>query len=359
MNKATTNNIVKQRDYWFDNAKAFLILSVFVGHICECLIKNVPFENGTPLWLNTLFKFIYVFHMPVFMIISGRFAKGRIDRNDWISAIDKLIIPYIVVQFFMIIFYAATGYSKVTITSFFSPGYGLWYILVLGIYQIITPQLLKIFRHRWMILPLSLILMLIHLYQVYPAPAPVARIINFFPFFIFGYLTSGMNLDLLKKYAFKVLSIFMFIGLFLIITQDNVIEVALLSGKRIFSQYNELLGINKIELLVITAIRYIAGFVSFFFIMGISPVKKTVFTKLGTDSTYIYILHLFIIVALMAYDKQYNILDFCSNELFVFALILLTVPVSYFLVSSVAKKCTSWLVTPDFNLRKIAKKIRK
>ena len=349
----------KQRDFWFDNAKAYLIILVFMGHICECLIKTVPFEGGTPLWLDNLFKFIYVFHMPVFMIISGRFAKGRVERNDWVVSINKLIIPYIVVQFFMMLFYCVVGYSKVTYTSFFNPGYGLWYILVLGIYQMITPHLLKVFRNKWLLLPISLIIMIILSYQKYPFPTPIPRIVNFYPFFIFGYLTANYSFDFCKKTIFRILSAFAFVGLFVVINYDSVLEVALLSGKRIYSQYYTLLGISKPELLIITIVRYLSGFLFFLFVMGISPVKRHFGTKLGTNSTYIYILHLFIVVALTALSKSHHILDFCTNEVFSVILLILTIPVGCLLVSSPVVKATRWLVSPDFSLKKTIETIMK
>lgn len=357
MIKVASNNISVQRNYWFDNAKAFLILCVFIGHISECLIKNVPFENGTPLWLNSIYKFVYVFHMPVFMIISGRFAKNRVNRNDWNATINKLIVPYIVIQFFMMLFYSVTDYADVTLKGSLKPGYGLWYILVLGIYQIVTPHMLKIFRHKWILLPLSLVVMFVYLYVAPYMPPPIPRIINFFPFFIFGYLTADCEFGLFKKVPFKLLSVPFFALLFLFITKDSVIEVALLTTKRVFSEYNDLLGIGQFELFIITIVRYLAGFISFFFVMGISSEKKNIFTKLGTQSTYIYILHLFVIIGLIAFDRQYNILDFCTNEIFAVIMILLTIPVSFILVSSFVRRCTSWLVAPKFDLMKIIEKV--
>ena len=93
--------------------------------------------------------------------------------------------------------------------------------------------------------------------------------------------------------------------------------------------------------------------------MGISPVKKYVGTKLGTNSTYIYILHLFIIVALTALSKSPNILDFCADEAFAVLLLVAAIPVSYLLVSSPVVKSTKWLVSPDFSLKKIVETIMK
>ncbi len=359
MTKVASNNVSLQRNYWFDNAKAFLVLCVFIGHISECLIKNVPFENGTPLWLNSIYKFVYVFHMPVFMIISGRFAKNRINRNDWHTTINKLIVPYVAIQIFMMLFYSVTGYADVTLKSSLKPGYGLWYILVLGIYQLITPHILKIFRHKWIVLSLSLVIMLVYLYVAPYMPPPIPRIINFFPFFIFGYLTADCKFDLLKKVPLKLLSALFFVLLFVFVTKDSVLEVALLTTKRVFSEYNDLLGIGRFELFIITIVRYIVGFISFFFVMGISTEKKTNFTKIGTQSTYIYILHLFVIIGLIAFDRQYNILDFCADEFFAVVMILLAIPVSFIFVSSPVRKYTSWLIAPKFDLISFIKKTAK
>ena len=348
-----------QRDYWFDNAKAFLIISVFMGHICECFTKSVPFDGEPPLWLDILFKFIYVFHMPVFMIISGRFAKGRIDRNDWITTINKLIFPYIVIQLLMVLFYYIVDYSIITITSFIKPRYGLWYIIVLGIYQIATPYLLKMFRHKWLILPLSLVVMIVFLYQKHIFPPPIPRIINFYPFFIFGYLTADYSLGFCKKPAFRMLSVFAFIGLFIALNYDTVIDVALLSAKRNYLEYYDFLGIDKPQLLVATIIRYLTGFAFFFFMMGVSPSKKWFVTRLGTHSTYIYILHLFIVVALIAFGRSHGILDFCTNEIYAILILALTIPVSFLFVSPPVERATKWLVAPDFDLKKILEAISK
>ena len=350
---------IKQRDYWFDNAKAFLIILVFMGHICECLIRVVPFENGTPSWLSSIFEFIYMFHMPAFMIISGRFAKGRIDRNDWITSINKLIIPYIVIQCIMLLFYCFVGYTKVTVSSFFVPGYGLWYILVLGIYQIITPHILKLFKNKWLLLPISIILVAILAFQHKVPPAPTMRIINFFPFFVLGYLTADKNFDFCKKVFFRILSALAFCGILVAINFDSILNITLFSGKRVYGQFYELFGFTGFEFLLAMAVRYLLGFAFFFFLLGICSTKKLFATTIGTNSTYIYILHLFIIVALTSYGRTYGILNFCTNEAFAVLILILTIPISFLLISNPVMKATRWLVSPNFNLKNIVEKIIK
>ena len=125
---------IKTRDYWFDNAKALLIISVVVGHFATS--SQI---NGQE-WVNDIAKFIYFFHMPVFMMISGRFSRGRVDRKEAEKAICQLLLPYGTLQLLMLLLDSFLG-STVSAKSIFSPQFGLWYFLTLFIYIIITPYL--------------------------------------------------------------------------------------------------------------------------------------------------------------------------------------------------------------------------
>lgn len=342
------------RNYWFDNAKGFLILTVFIGHICEILIKLSPFENGRPLWLDVLMKFIYVFHMPVFMIISGRFAKSRIDQNDWIAIINKLVIPYILVQTVMMLFYTAVGYSEVGTIYYFKPGYGLWYLFTLAIFQFITPHLLKIFRRPRLLFPISLVVAFLVTFQKYAFPGTFQRIFTFFPFFIFGYLTANYDLNFCKKPLFRIISLIAFVALILFIIQYNdIVKVAVLSGKRVYSQYHAIMDVGQIELLIMQIIRYVLGFIFYFFVLGICSIKKTAFSRLGMYSSHVYILHLFIVVAITALGKNVGLLNFCKNEIYAILLCVSAIPISFLLTASPIQKITNWLIAPKFDLKKL------
>ena len=139
---ATSPLLTKQRDYWYDNAKAILITAVVVGHLA-----NGIFSTSTP-WVVALQKFIYVFHMPAFMIISGRFAKKRIDRGDWVTVINKLIVPYVVLQTLMLLLYSVMDYASTSSFSYFKPLFGLWYFFTIAAYSLISPYIVKIQRGK-------------------------------------------------------------------------------------------------------------------------------------------------------------------------------------------------------------------
>ncbi|MGG3906453.1 acyltransferase family protein [Geobacillus stearothermophilus] len=70
---------MKERDYYFDNAKCALMLLVVFGHFLR------PYIDGV-LWVHSLYTWIFFFHMPAFIFISGYFAKkfyehGYLQKN--------------------------------------------------------------------------------------------------------------------------------------------------------------------------------------------------------------------------------------------------------------------------------------
>lgn len=69
-----------QRDPYWDLVKALLILLVIWGHCIQVI--QLPAKGGTmPFWDSPFFNGIYLFHMPLFIGISGYFAAASIRRH--------------------------------------------------------------------------------------------------------------------------------------------------------------------------------------------------------------------------------------------------------------------------------------
>ena len=69
MNQQTTSVATKTRDYHVDNIKGVLIILVVCGHLLSYLQDmNSTFAIGVR-------TFIYFFHMPGFIFMSGYLAK--------------------------------------------------------------------------------------------------------------------------------------------------------------------------------------------------------------------------------------------------------------------------------------------
>ncbi len=91
---------MQKRDAYFDNAKLFLMILVVFGHFLQ------PFIDNDPLY-NDLYYFIFTFHMPAFILISGYFAKS--GPKPIMSLVKKLLLPYIFFQILYSGYYTLIG----------------------------------------------------------------------------------------------------------------------------------------------------------------------------------------------------------------------------------------------------------
>lgn len=78
-----------KHDYFIDNIKFILIFLVVFGHLIERYIDT----NST---LMGVYMFIYLFHMPLFIFVSGLLSKN-IKKSKTVF-LKTLLIPYIVLN---------------------------------------------------------------------------------------------------------------------------------------------------------------------------------------------------------------------------------------------------------------------
>lgn len=104
------------RDLWGDAAKGLGILLVLYGHI-----SFVP---------DRMADFIYAFHMPLFMVLSGYFWKFRAEQK-WIAVVAKeaksLVLPFILFWLATWIFWLAKSFALHREILWWRPVVGLVY----------------------------------------------------------------------------------------------------------------------------------------------------------------------------------------------------------------------------------------
>lgn len=182
---------MKERIALWDNMKYLLIVLVVVGHMCDNFTKHSV--SG-----RALFLFIYAFHMPAFIFISGMFHS------------DKKILQ-------KILFYTGVGFAMKIIFFFdFALVYNLrtwsllsdsnvpWFMFVLAIYVAVGYLLRK--QNKTYILIFSLFISLIvgfdktigdYLY--------LSRAIVFFPFYWLGTMIKPDSLLSFRNRHYKKL----------------------------------------------------------------------------------------------------------------------------------------------------------
>ena len=343
----------RERDYWYDNIKAFLIITVVIGHFASGGTGG-GFGGETALLLM-LKKFIYVFHMPVFMIVTGRFSKSRINNNDWPKVISKVIVPYIICQTLMLL---VCSFMKDDIMSknfsYLNPMYGMWYMLNAGVYTMFTARFKKF---KWLF-PVSLAAAILVGFGFSILYGGFHRMVCYYPFFLFGYYTANVKFDFCKKPWFRVLAALAFVAVAVyIFYRGKYVNYSLLSMNKTYWYIARATHSNAYRVCFNAVGRYIMAFLFFFIILGIIPTKKTFFSHLGKYSIYIYVLHLYIVIILRDLDSEYQLLKHLNEKWEIALFLLATVVLSFILVSKPVRKATQPFLEPNFDLARVVRQL--
>lgn len=146
-------NVEKRNGLW-DSLKFVLIVLVVYGHLLE--------QSPSGTINRAIFNFIYIFHMPLFIFISGRFSHVK-DRKKYVRGIYKLLETFI---FFQIV-WSFIDYMSLKDTSimqfFIVPRWTLWYLLSLVFWRLMVLLLTDDFLmyHKKFIIFSSLIISII------------------------------------------------------------------------------------------------------------------------------------------------------------------------------------------------------
>jgi len=86
------NQKITKRIDWVDQLRGFAIFLVVYGH-------NFPVTE----------KYIYSFHMPLFIFLSGMFHPKEIKKHTIINRVKRVLVPYFIWSFVLFIFWFLIG----------------------------------------------------------------------------------------------------------------------------------------------------------------------------------------------------------------------------------------------------------
>lgn len=272
--------IKKERIFIWDNLKFILIFLVVLGHF-------VDFHTGSSLNMKRIFLYIYIFHMPLFIFISGLFSKKTINEKRY-----KKIFEYFVLYLGMkILFFVIDLIIEQDVTMrLFSEGGLPWFILAIMWFHLLTIFLKKL--EPKYLLTISIILACFIGYDSSIADTfALSRTIVYYPFFLCGYyLDPAKVVDFCKQRKIQILSI-----IFIIITVilcffliKSIYQVRpLLTGRNPFYK----LGKYAAYGCILRFLYYIGVSLFIISIISLTPTKETIASNLGQRSIQVYVLH--------------------------------------------------------------------
>ncbi len=163
------------RVYLFDNLKFFLILATVMGHLASPYTSGDYVSDG----FQSLFVFIYAFHMPLFILISGYFySERRIGAKIFSFAMLCLATKYA--------YFGARAIVGLKNNIMLFGGDDIsWYLGVQCIYLTVTFVTRK--TNKWALLGISIFLSLVAGYDsTIQDFLFLSRAIVFYPFFLTG-----------------------------------------------------------------------------------------------------------------------------------------------------------------------------
>lgn len=196
-----------ERNMLFDSLKFGLICLMVFGHC-------IQFNSGHIK--DTVFGFIYTFHMPLFIFISGFFSKN-ITWKKYKRSFISLVITFSIFQFIYSVPLLYVG-LKEWFTFFIMPKG--WYILGLIVWRFLF-LITKDYISRKVLLSISFIFPLCVGFLDYNIL--MFRIFTFFPYFLLGAYCQEFQIlkirEIKKSYAISILIIF-FILIYFFINQE-------------------------------------------------------------------------------------------------------------------------------------------
>lgn len=271
-----------ERDYKWDNLKFFLIFCVVLGHIADI------YANISPITGYIRF-FIYTFHMPLFVFISGLFSKSTINKNRY----DKIFSYFVLYIFIKILNFVARWIAEGKMPAFrlFYEGSTPWYAFCLFAFCLITIFAKKL--NPKYVLILSVVLSLIAGFDNRVGDHfCLSRLIYYYPVFFLGYCLDPKEVkENLKGRNYKIFSVtFILISIVLIIISYEYIDVLkyMFTGR---NSYHDVFVANLPWAFLVRLFCYLFSFVIGCSIISLTPDKKCFISKIGSRSLQIYILH--------------------------------------------------------------------
>ncbi len=300
MNNQNIQTITLRDTYW-DIVKGILIFLVIFGHTIQYYVyQGVEHFN---FWNDPLFKGIYIFHMPLFMLVSGYFATISFKRRKFSSIpryLKRLAFPCLGIGLYQIIKKIWFGLPISPIRCYNS-FINLWFLIVVFecfVFYIIYEYFAKNIPSKLILLTLPIIAALI-MPRLYPFSLlwPHCHYFTFlWPFFITGSYIYKCNLiKYITDWKWGVCATILFLMSFFVFKDTWYVY----RNPMNFSM--DRIGIN--------AFRYFSGLMgcaSFLFVIKLiaNIIKSSFIQSIGQATLALYILQTFAIGALHPYIAE-------------------------------------------------------
>jgi fucose 4-O-acetylase-like acetyltransferase len=264
-----------------DALKGAGILLVVFGHLIEK-------PSAQSVLLQTLYIDIYSFHMPLFVFLSGIFARATLNSVDYRKIVWTLFFPLVVFQG---IYLAAARLIDWYSYSPLTPYWLLWFIASLIGWRLLLP----LFASTAGLAVAVLGAVFVGYDGTVGYALSAARTIYFLPFFVLGHLYGLPLVKLVRRHCLAFACLFVVAMAMVTLWWANGLDGSALTGSRDYEAASPFLAYPGLGRLVVLSLS-LAGVLGFCALM---PARSRVLAWLGERSLSIYLLHGLVVMALV------------------------------------------------------------
>ena len=256
-----------------DALKGAGILLVVFGHLIEK-------PSAQSVLLQMVYTGIYSFHMPLFVFLSGIFAREVLKSRDYQKIVWTLFFPLVV---FQVIYLGVGQLTDWYSYSPFTPYWLLWFIASLIGWRILLPLFAS---------PAGLAVALLGAVFVGYDDAvgyalSAARTIYFLPFFVLGHLYGLQLVALARRHRLAFSCLFGLSMLIVTMWWANGLDSSALTGSHDYDSAPPFLAYPGFGRLLVLSLS-LTGVLGFCALM---PARSTILQWFGERSLSIYLLH--------------------------------------------------------------------
>jgi fucose 4-O-acetylase-like acetyltransferase len=284
------------RDPYFDNAKFLAVVLVVIGHAWEPLRG----ANVGGRALEAAQTFVYAFHLPVFIVMCGYFSRGfTAGRDRTRKLVGAIIVPYVIFSAAYPLWAGLLSGGHVGWDPL-EPYYLTWFMPALLLWRLSTP-LWKQIRYP---ITAALVISMLAGFDTLPSMLNAAQVLSFLPFFVVGLTLRPHHFAFLRRRAMRITG-----AAVLVLGGGAAYALALtvdpewVHWRRSFVQLGvgAPAGVGFRLLALAAAVVLTIGF------LAVVPGRRMWFTRFGSASMYVYLLHGFVTLFLSYQGWYYRI----------------------------------------------------
>jgi len=297
--------IAFSRNIHFDSLKFILIFLVVFGHSMEYLGDESKITNA-------MYSFIYTFHMPLFVFISGYFT----NVSKAYSSSLKILEVFIVLQLF-----SSFLDNGITLLSMLIPKWTLWYLVSLSFWRLLIGVLNKyIISNKFLAIAITILMALLVGFIPIQNGLSFQRTFYFMPFFILGYICKHTGwYEKARAIGINVaLTILSIAFILLYVNGTNIGKV--FYGTTLYNLNNNI----PIQILS-KALMLLVSFMTSVCVVNCIP-KLNNLSKYGAITLFIYAYHTYVIKAIRYFlnGESHFVVVFIISCFIVFILLMLS-----------------------------------